>query len=261
MFRFQGNLMKRFGEFVNESFFGNSYDKYKRKVLDALSSVGILIGEDKMKPAEEWIRDYYADKMSPYQCASALRDELKKPSSDKMNEAFEKFASEIIDSAPALQKKRALKRMTSMTIHQKNVFDEILLQLSLKKNKSAKEIAESHGYDIMRLIQDGLLSKEQIIERIGWQILGNSEKMSVKEALEIIHESGKEVDDSKTMDWMEQAKKELIKIGYGPLCAEDYVSGEWKAEFVQSFKDGYTPEEAAASFDQFMREQEHDESY
>ena len=250
--------MVRLSECINEGFFGNGYDKYKRKVLDALSSIGIVIDDKKMGKAEKWIRDYYTDKMDAYKCASAVRDELSNSSS--LKEAFEKFATDIIDSAPVLQKKRAVKRVRSMTRDQKDVFDEILLVISEAKNRSAKELASSIGYEIVRLIQDGMLTKEEIIERLSRAILKVG-KMDIKEALEIIQESGKEVDNSETLDWMEQVKRELIKLGYGPVTAEDYVTNVWKGEFIQSFKDGYTPKEAAESIDQFLKEQEHDESY
>jgi hypothetical protein len=45
--------MLRLSECINEGFFGNGYDRYKRKVLDALASIGIVIDEDEMKKAED----------------------------------------------------------------------------------------------------------------------------------------------------------------------------------------------------------------
>ena len=249
--------MLRLSECINEGFFGNGYDRYKKKVLDALASVGIVIDDKKMSRAEKWIRDYYVDKMDAYKCASAVREEINK--NPAIREAFEKFATEIIDSAPSLQKKRALKRIKAMSIQQKDEFDAILLKLSEIKNISAKEVAMSHGYDIMKLIQDGYLKRDEIIDRVGRQILGQR-RMSVEEALVLIKEAGKEVDDSETLDWMEQAKKELIKLGYGPVTANSYVADEWKADFIQNFKDGYTPKEAAESLNRFLEEQERDES-
>ena len=251
--------MKRLSECINEGFFGNGYDKYKRKVLDALASIGIVIDDKKMGRAEKWIRDYYADKIDAYKCASAVRDDLR---SSSLNEAFEKFAADVIDSAPALQKKRAAKRVMSMTREQKDKFDEILLAISEEKNRSAKELAGSIGYEIVRLIQDGMLTKEEIIERLARGVLKVS-KINIEEALEIIEESGRRIDKSTVTcsDWMDMVKEELIKLGYGPVTANSYVTDEWRADIIQNFKDGYTPKESAESLNQFLEEQEHDESY
>lgn len=254
--------MLRLSECINEGFFGNSYERYKRKVLDALASIGIVIDSDKMKKAEEWIRDFYADKMNAYDCASAVRDEFKRHKAP-MTEAFENYATEIINSAPSLQKKRAVKRIQSMDRIQKAQFDHVVLSLCGLKNLDPKEFLASRGYDILKLVQDGALNPEQIIERIGQQILNKkNESMSVEEALEIIKESGKKIDESAVTcsDWMDMVKMELIKLGYGPITANSYVTDEWRAGIIQNFKEGYTPKEAAESLNRFLEEQERDES-
>jgi hypothetical protein len=253
--------MRTFGEFVNEGFFGDSYKSYKNRVLDVLGSIGIFIDPSKMKHAESWIRDFYADRMSEFDCASSIRDNCSKW--DRLTESFERYATEIVDSAPALQKKKAVKRIQTMDRVQKAQFDHVVLTLCGLKNLDPKEFLASRGYDILKLVQDGALNTDQIIERIGQQLLGKkNESMSVEEALEIIRESGRRVDKSNTdsSDWMDMCKREMIKLGYGPVTANSYVTDEWRGEFVQAFKDGYTPKEAAEQMDRFLEEQENDES-
>ena len=85
---------------------------------------------------------------------------------------------------------------------------------------------------------------------------------NVDEALDIIEESGCRVDKNNTdaSDWMDMVKMELIKLGYGPVTANSYVTDEWRADIIQNFKDGYTPKEAAESLNRFLEEQERDES-
>ena len=254
--------MLRLSECINEGFFGDGYEKYKRKVLDALSSIGIVIDSSKMGRAEKWIRDYYTDKMSAYQCASAVRDAINKRDEEQLKEAFEKFAVDVIDSAPVLQKKRAAERIKTMTREQKDDFDEILLRISEEKGRPAKELASDIGYEIVRLIQDGMLTKEEIIERLSRGIL-KSGKMNIEEAIEIIKEAGRRIDKTTVTcsDWMDMVKEELIKLGYGPVTANSYVTDEWRADIIQNFKDGYTPKESAESLNRFLEEQERDETY
>jgi hypothetical protein len=254
--------MLRLTERINEGFFGNGYDRYKRKVLDALSSIGIIIDEEKMKRAEDWIRDYYADKMDAYDCASAVKDEFRRYRAP-LKESFERYATVIIDSAPSLLKKNAVKRIQTMDRIQKVQFDNVVITLCDLKNLDPKDLLASRGYDIMKLVQDGALNTDQIIERIGQQILRKkNERMSVEEALEIIKESGRRVDKTNTdaSDWMDMVKMELIKLGYGPVTANSYVTDEWRADIIQNFKDGYTPKEAAEQLNRFLEEQERDES-
>lgn len=254
--------MKRFSECINEGFFGDNYDKYKKRVLEVLASIGIVIDDKKMKSAEEWIRDFYADKMHSLDCAKAIRDNFR--SFGPVTESFERYAAEIVDSAPALQKKTAVKRIHAMDRVQKAQFDHVVLTLCGLKNLDPREFLASRGYDILKLVQDGALNTDQIIERVGQQLLGKkNESMSVEEALEIIRESGRRADKTNTdaSDWMDMCKTEMIKLGYGPVTANSYVTDEWRGEFIQAFKDGYTPKEAAEQMNRFLEEQEHDESY
>lgn len=253
--------MLRLSECINEGFFGNGYDRYKRKVLDALASIGIVIDEDKMKKAEDWIRDFYADKMNAYDCASAVRDEFRRYRAP-VTEAFENYATEIINSAPQSKRKNAVDLIKSMDNIKKAHFDHCIMSIAEKKKMDPKGVVKARGFDIMELVNDGKQAPSQIVDSISRQLLDTKEPMSVKEALEIIKESGKKIDDSAVScsDWMDMVKMELIKLGYGPVTANSYVTDEWRADIIQNFKDGYTPKEAAESLNRFLEEQERDES-
>lgn len=253
--------MLRLSECINEGFFGNGYDRYKRKVLDALASIGIVIDEEKMKKAEDWIRDFYADKMNAYDCASAVRDEFRRYRAP-VTEAFENYATEIINSAPQSKRKNAVELIKSMDNIKKAHFDHCIMSIADKKKIDPKGVVKARGFDIMELVNDGKLAPSQIVDSISRQLLDTKEPMSVKEALEIIKESGKKIDESAVTcsDWMDMVKMELIKLGYGPVTANSYVTDEWRADIIQNFKDGYTPKEAAESLNRFLEEQERDES-
>ena len=214
-----------------------------------------------MKHAEEWIRDFYDDKMSSFDCASSIRDNFSRLG--KITESFERYATEIVNSAPALQKNRAVKRIKAMDRVQKAQFDHVVLTLCGLKNLDPREFLASYGYDILKLVQNGALNTEQIIERVGQQLISKkNESMSVEEALEIIRESGRRVDKTNTdaSDWMDMCKTEMMKLGYGPITANSYVTDEWRGEFIQAFKDGYTPKEAAEQMDRFLEEQSNAQS-
>lgn len=253
--------MLRLSECINEGFFGNGYDRYKRKVLDALASIGIVIDEDKMKKAEDWIRDFYADKMDAYDCASALRDEFRRYRAP-VTEAFENYATEIINSAPQSKRKNAVEIIKSMDNIKKAHFDHCIMSIAEKKKMDPKGVVKARGFDIMELVNDGKQAPSQIVDSISKQLLDTKEPMSVKEALEIIKESGKRIDESAVTcsDWMDMVKEELMKLGYGPITANSYVTDEWRADIIQNFKDGYTPKEAAEQLNRFLEEQERDES-
>lgn len=253
--------MLRLSECINEGFFGNGYDRYKRKVLDALASIGIVIDEDKMKKAEDWIRDFYADKMDAYDCASAVRDEFRRYRAP-VTEAFENYATEIINSAPESKRKNAVELIKSMDNIKKAHFDHCIMSIAEKKKMDPKGVVKARGFDIMELVNDGKQAPSQIVDSISKQLLDTKEPMSVKEALEIIKESGKRIDESAVScsDWMDMVKMELMKLGYGPVTANSYVTDEWRADIIQNFKDGYTPKEAAESLNRFLEEQERDES-
>ena len=58
---------------LDEGFFKNKYESYKDKVLSILSKhFGINLPKD-LHAAEDWIRDYFVDKFSAFDCADSMR--------------------------------------------------------------------------------------------------------------------------------------------------------------------------------------------
>lgn len=233
--------MLRLSERINEGFFGNGYDRYKRKVLDALASIGIVIDEEKMKRAEDWIRDFYADKIDAYDCASAVRDELRHYRAT-VTEAFENYASEIIDSAPESKRKNAVELIKSMDNIKKAHFDNCIMRIAEKKKMDPKGVVRARGFDIMELVNDGKQAPSQIVDSISRQLLDTKEPMSVKEALEIIRESGKVASMS---DYIDMVKSELIKMDFGESYTDSLVDRYYRKTVAFYFNEGFTPEETA----------------
>jgi hypothetical protein len=62
-------------ELIDEGFFGNAYDKYKKTVLKLISKYGVELNNN-LNEIEDWIRDYFLDKMNVYDCAKAIRDNI-----------------------------------------------------------------------------------------------------------------------------------------------------------------------------------------
>ena len=244
--------MLRLSECINEGFFGNSYDRYKRKVLDALASIGILIDEDKMKKAEDWIRDFYADKMDAYDCASAVRDELRRYRAP-VTEAFENYATEIINSAPRYKRKNAVDLIKSMDNIKKAHFDNCIMRIAEKKKMDPKGVVRARGFDIMELVNDGKQAPSQIVDSISRQLIDTKEPMSVKEALEIIRESGKVASMS---DYIDMVKSELIEMDFGESYTDSLVDRYYRKTVAFYFNEGFTPEETA----EHIRDLEDDEA-
>ena len=233
--------MLRLSECINEGFFGNGYDRYKRKVLDALASIGIVIDEEKMKKAEDWIRDFYADKMDAYDCASAVRDEFRRYRAP-VTEAFENYATEIINSAPQSKRKNAVDLIKSMDNIKKAHFDNCIMRIAEKKKMDPKDVVKARGFDIMELVNDGKQAPSQIVDSISRQLLDTKDPMSLKEALEIIKESGKVASMS---DYIDMVKAELIKMDFGKSYTDSLVDRYYRKTVAFYFNEGFTPEETA----------------
>jgi hypothetical protein len=62
-------------ELIDEGFFGSAYDKYKKTVLKLISKYGVELNNN-LNEIEDWIRDYFLDKMNVYDCAKAIRDNI-----------------------------------------------------------------------------------------------------------------------------------------------------------------------------------------
>jgi hypothetical protein len=234
-------FMKRLRECINEGFLKPSYEAYKRKVLDALSSVGILIDSNKMNRAEEWIKDFYDDEMSAYDCANSLRADLAR-SAPSVTEAFERYATEIINSAPQSKRKNAVDLIKSMDNIKKAHFDHCIMSIAEKKKMDPKCVVKARGFDIMELVNDGKQAPSQIIDSISKQLLDAKEQMSVQEALEIIRESGKVASMS---DYIDMVKNELIRMDFGESYTDSLVDRYYRKTVAFYFNEGFTPEETA----------------
>lgn len=58
---------------LDEGFFKDKYESYKDKVLSILyKQFGIKLPKD-LHDAEDWIRDYFVDKFSAFDCADSMR--------------------------------------------------------------------------------------------------------------------------------------------------------------------------------------------
>jgi len=62
-------------ELIDEGFFGSAYDRYKKSVLKLISKYGVELNNN-LNVIEDWIRDYFLDKMNVYDCAKAIRDNI-----------------------------------------------------------------------------------------------------------------------------------------------------------------------------------------
>lgn len=67
-------LNKNCYELIDESFFGSSYEKYKKNVMKLLNKYEVEL--DNLKEIEDWILDYFLDKMDVYDCAISIRDNI-----------------------------------------------------------------------------------------------------------------------------------------------------------------------------------------
>jgi len=62
-------------ELIDEGFFGSAYDKYKKSVLKLISKYGVELNNN-LNEIEDWIRDYFLDKMNVYDCAQVIKDNI-----------------------------------------------------------------------------------------------------------------------------------------------------------------------------------------
>ena len=63
------------GQEIDEGFFGSAYDRYKKAVLKLISKYGVELNNN-LNEIEDWIRDYFLDKMNVYDCAQAIKDNI-----------------------------------------------------------------------------------------------------------------------------------------------------------------------------------------
>lgn len=193
--------MKRLSECINEGIFGDKYDSYKKRVLETLSSIGVVIDPSKMKRVEDWIRDFYSDNMSVYDCARAIRDDLR----EKRVQCTEAYASEIIDGAPAGSRLNVVKGLRSLDSEQKRELDASIEKFSEWHAMKEAEVAKQYGHKILDGIKRGL-SYDDAADYAA------NEKMSLQHAMSLLAEAGVQTEEEvpfKLQDLVAPLQKEL----------------------------------------------------
>lgn len=193
--------MKRLSECINEGIFGDKFDSYKKRVLETLASIGVEIDPTKMKRAEDWIRDFYADKMSVYDCARALRDDMRA----KRVQCTEAYAAEIIDGAPAGSRLGVVKGLRSLDSKQKRELDASIEKFSEWHAMREAEVAKQYGHKILDGIRRGMAYDDAAD-------YAANEKMSLQHAMSLLAEAGVQTQEEvpfKLQDLVAPLQKEL----------------------------------------------------
>jgi hypothetical protein len=62
-------------ELLDDTFLGADYKKYKKAVYKLLQKYEVDLVNN-VKIIEDWIRDYFLDKMTAYDCAKSIKDNI-----------------------------------------------------------------------------------------------------------------------------------------------------------------------------------------
>ncbi len=62
---------------IDEKFMSNKYDKYKAYILKKLGFDYRQQSDSVRHDIDSWIRDYYVDGMSEYDCIQAIQDQFR----------------------------------------------------------------------------------------------------------------------------------------------------------------------------------------
>lgn len=185
--------MQKFNEFVNEGFFGNGYLRYKNKVAQILTSLGIVIDRSIVGKAEGWIRDFYLDKVDAFDCARALRDDLLR--SSRLAESIEQYAADVINSCPEHRRRFAVSLIHGASRIEKGRFDHITDRIADILGMDLQSIISAYGFELLELICSGDLSDDEIIRKYAAMgtILAKMDmksEMGLEEAMKIIEDAG-----------------------------------------------------------------------
>lgn len=213
--------MQKFNEFVNEGFFGNAYLRYKNKVAQILTSLGIVIDRSSVKKAEEWIRDFYLDKSDAFDCARALRDDLR--SSDKLSESIEQYAADVINSCPEHRRRFAVSLIHGASRIQKGRFDRIADRISDILEIDLQTVISAYGFELLELICDGDISDDEIIQKyaaIGTLLakMDMKREMGLEEAMQIIEDAGVSITPSSFVQELYAALVKEFRNERGEHC-------------------------------------------
>ena len=185
--------MQKFKEFVNEGFFGNGYLRYKNKVAQILSSLGIVIDPSRVKSAEEWIRDFYLDNVDAFDCARSLRDDLRRTA--RLAESIEQYAADIINSCPEHRRRFAVSLIHKANRIQKDRFDRITDRIADILKIDLQTVISAYGFELLELIYGNMLTDDDIVRKyaaMGALLAKRDMKkeMGLEEAMKIIEEAG-----------------------------------------------------------------------
>lgn len=185
--------MQKFNEFVNEGFFENDYLRYKNKVAQILESLEIVIDRSSVGKAEECISDSYHDRVDAFDCARAIRDDIR--SSDKLSESIEQYAADVINSCPEHRRRFAVSLIHGASRIQKGRFDHITDRIADILGMDLQSVISAYGFELLELICNGDLSDDEIIQK--YAAMGTllakidmKREMDLEEAMKIIEDAG-----------------------------------------------------------------------
>lgn len=196
--------MKRLSECINEGFFGNSYIRYKAKVADILTSLGIVIDPSEIKKAEDWIHDFFTDKLDAFDCAMSLRSELRR-TPRQVQESVAQYTEQIIGSAPTHRRSYAVKMINKLNEFEKQRFNKLVSGIAEVLKVDFDVVVSAYGFELLELIYGNMLTDEEIIEKyaaMGYLLAKKhmKEDMSLQKAMEILEASGSEVTSGSFMN-------------------------------------------------------------
>ena len=73
---------------IDEKFMSNKYDKYKQYILKKLGFDYRQQSDSVRHDIDSWIRDYYVDGMSEYDCIQAIQDQIDYPLHQKIGATY-----------------------------------------------------------------------------------------------------------------------------------------------------------------------------
>lgn len=195
--------MKRLNECISEKLLGDSYEKYKNKVIDVLTSLGIIVPPSFVKTAEDWIRDFFVDKSDAFDCAKSLISELARKNvvprrPETVHESVAQYTKEIIGSAPTYRRSYAVKMINKLNEFEKQRFNKLVSGIADVLKVDFDVVVSAYGFELLELIYGNMLTDEEIIEKyaaMGYLLAKKhmKEDMSLQKAMEILEASGSEV--------------------------------------------------------------------
>ena len=201
--------MKRLNECISEKFLGGSYEKYKNKVIDVLTSLGIIVPPSLVKTAEDWIRDFFVDGSDAFDCAKSLISELARKNvvprrPETVHESVAQYTKEIIGSAPQHRRSYAVKMVAKLNEYQQNRFNKLVRDIADVLKVDQETIISTYGFELLELIYGNMLTDEEIVEKYaayGYLLAKRdiNKDMDLGEAMKILEAAGEFVSSGSFM--------------------------------------------------------------